>query len=81
MAKSKTLQEQFPIEAKFEPGDQTLNPDNYFRNHETEDLRRRYIRMNVLMDYLEQILELQPSSNPDAFLTRIIDLMHAANKT
>lgn len=74
------MNEKFPNEAKFRPGQQRSNPDNHFEGRELDEVRRRYVKFTVLMEYLNDVLELGRHTDLDTFANRIRDLVIASNK-
>jgi len=81
MAKQKSLKEQYPIEGTFTEGEQQqVNQDNYFRDFELEDIRKRYLKMTVFMETLHEVLELSFDSSGQQFMIRIGELITAANR-
>lgn len=81
MAKQKTLEEKFPIEGTFTEGEQQqTNPDNYFKNHSLELVRKKYIQQTVYMEALNQVLELNMDATADTFMMRVRDLIIASSR-
>lgn len=79
MAKTKTLEERFPNNGAFKPGETRANPDNHFSGREIEEVRSKYIKFSVFMESLNETLELGRHSNIEEFALRIRDLVIAAN--
>lgn len=74
------LEKKFPHEVKFGEGEnRKMNPDNHFTKHEIGDIRKKHLQFSVLMEFLNQVLELDRHVSVENFAIRIRDLIIAAH--
>jgi len=75
-----TLEEQFPNEGQIEELRKAEMPDNnFFKNYSKDEIRKKYLMMNVLMEILHDTIELEHHATIDQFARRVSDLAIAAN--
>ena len=77
-----SIAEKFPNEATVTSGEkQEVHENNHFKNHELADVRKKYVRFSVLMEYLNDILEVDSKTvNVETFAHRIRDLVYAQQR-
>lgn len=75
------LEKRFPHEVKFGKGEEReMNPDNHFTGRDVNDVRKKHLQFSVLMEYLNQVLELDRHVSVENFAIRIRDLIVAAHQ-
>lgn len=57
-----------------------VHENNYFKNHDPADIRKRYMQFSVFMEQLNSTLGLDRSASVEQFATRVHDLVMAAAK-
>ena len=58
-----------------------VHENNYFKNHELEVVRKKYVRFSIMMEYLNDILEVDSKTvNVETFAHRIRDLVYAQQR-
>lgn len=78
---AETLEENYPNEATFKKGsDRNTSEENYFRDHDVELVRKKYIQFTVYMEAMNQVMELGLNASVEDFAFRIRDLVEAAQK-
>jgi len=74
------VQKKYPNDAKHTGGTKmTLPQDNHYIGRDVWEVRKVYTQFNVLMEFLNQVLELDRHTSVDQFSKRIRDLVYAAN--
>jgi len=77
-----SIVEKYPNEATVTSGEKVqVHENNYFKDHTLEDVRHRYVRFSVLMEYLNEILELNAhTANVEQFAHSVRDLVYAQQR-
>lgn len=57
-----------------------VHENNYFKNNDADDLRRRYLRFSVFMEELNNTLDLSRNASVEQFAQRVHDLVMATQK-
>lgn len=79
MTPQQQLEEKFPnVGEVVEETTRRMEENNHFINHTEEQLREKYIKFTVLMDFINQVLELEPSNTVDVFAQRVNNLISAS---
>lgn len=79
--KSLNPKEQFPNPGIVtEQHEVKVHENNYFKNHQAEDIRKRYMQFSVFMEQLNNTLGLDRSATVEQFASRVHDLVMAAAK-
>jgi len=67
--------EKYPNIGKVEEfQERKVNDDNYFQNHEKEQVAKKFIQMTVFCEALNEVLELDQNANVEMLAFRIRDL-------
>jgi len=76
------IKDKFPNEAEISAGQkQQVHENNYFKDHELELVRKKYVRFSVLMEYLHDVLELDlKTTTIEQFGLRVRDLVYAQQR-
>lgn len=84
-AKVVNMTPQEALEKKFpNPGElvdqevRRMEENNFFINHTEDQIREKYIKFTVLMDYINQTLELGTASTVEEFAMRVNNLISAS---
>lgn len=76
-----SIAEKFPNEARVTSGEKVeVHENNHFKNHELWDVRKKYVRFSILMEYLNEVLELPQTATVDQFAHRIRDIVYAQQR-
>lgn len=78
--KNQKSEADFPIKGEMVEGKKTLNPDNYYKDHEIDLLRKKYLQFTVFFEALTEVLECRRDCSVEEFGSRIRDLVYAANQ-
>jgi len=77
----KSITEQFPNEATITAGEKVeVHENNYFKNHELDIVRKKYVKFSVLMEIVNDDLELPQTATVEQFAHRIRDLVFAQQR-
>jgi len=55
-----------------------IHENNYFKNHEEMDIRKRYMKFSVFMEQVNESLSLDRNATVEQFAARVNDLVSAA---
>jgi len=71
-----TIIEKFPNEAKVGDGEARLvHENNFFKDHETAVIKKKYLQFTVFMEALNEVLELDRYATVETFARRIQHLI------
>jgi len=71
------MEEKYPNQAQVNSEPVEVHENNHFKDHDKDDLRKRYTRFSILMEYLNENLELDRHASVEQFAHRIRDLVYA----
>ncbi|AXH73963.1 MAG: hypothetical protein [Microviridae sp.] len=73
--------DQYPNEATVEDlRKASVQENNYFKNFDEVDLKRRYLKFSVFMEEVNNTLDLTREATIDQFTRRVHDLVFATQK-
>lgn len=76
-----TIEEKYPNVATFGNGQKKkLNDDNFFKDHDLEVIRQKYIKFTVFMEAINDVLELGRETSVEQFAMRVRDIVYAAQQ-
>lgn len=75
-----TLEEKYPNVAQVGDGSPSdVQENNYFKDHEVEQIMKKYLQFTVFMEALNDILELDRYATVETFARRIAHLVNKEN--
>lgn len=75
-----TLDEKYPNEAQVLEGQKLdVQENNYWKNHELEQIKKKYLQFTVFIEAINEVLELDRYATVETFARRIAELIQREN--